>query len=84
MLLDRADEVIEYVGQLHRITVAQLHGVIGSILTPTSAPVTGFGCRPVTDLDTRTAGPAYESRQGTKTRGVGHAYPQALWGIGWR
>ena len=51
----------------------------------TPAFVTGFGCRPIANLSTRTAGPAFESRQGTKSRASGHPTVQrALWGIGWR
>ncbi len=30
--------------------------------------VTGFGCRPYTELDAGATGPAFESRQGRKTR----------------
>lgn len=45
-----------------------------------SAPVTGFGCRPYTELDAGATGPAFESRQGRKTRGVGHPDQGALWG----
>ena len=45
---------------------------------PVSASVTGFGCRPGTDLTTRTEGPAFESRQGRKARGVGHLSQRAL------
>jgi hypothetical protein len=33
--------------------------------------VTGFGCRPITAIDTRTTGPAFESRQGRKARDWG-------------
>ena len=33
--------------------------------------VTGFGCRPITDLTTRTTGPAFESRQGRCYGGSG-------------
>ena len=36
-----------------------------------TAFVTGFGCRPITILDTRTTGPAFESRQGRKARDWG-------------
>ena len=48
----------------------------------TAGFVTGFGCRPITAIDTRTTGPAFESRQGRKTRAVGHPAQRALWGIG--
>jgi len=33
--------------------------------------VTGFGCRPINAIDTRTTGPAFESRQGRKARDWG-------------
>jgi hypothetical protein len=36
-----------------------------------SANVTGFGCRPINAIDTRTTGPAFESRQGRKARDWG-------------
>jgi hypothetical protein len=36
-----------------------------------AAGVTGFGCRPITAIDTRTTGPAFESRQGRKARDWG-------------
>jgi hypothetical protein len=36
-----------------------------------SGDVTGFGCRPITAIDTRTTGPAFESRQGRKARDWG-------------
>jgi hypothetical protein len=45
--------------------------------------VMGFGCRPTRTCQ-RAPGPASESRQRTKPRGVGHPADQrALWGIGW-
>jgi hypothetical protein len=48
-----------------------------------AAIVMGFGCRPTRTCQ-RAPGPASESRQGTKPRGVGHPADQrALWGIGW-
>jgi hypothetical protein len=48
-----------------------------------SGPVMGFGCRPTRTCQ-RALGPASESRQRTKPRGVGHPADQrALWGIGW-
>ena len=50
----------------------------------TVASVTGFGRRPPTHLTTRTTGPAFESRQGTKSRGVGHPSQRGLWGFRWR
>ena len=47
-------------------------------------PVTGFGCRPIANVSTRTTGPAFESRQGTKSRAFGHpTVQQALWGFRW-
>jgi len=48
-----------------------------------SGPVTGFGCRPYTELDAGATGPAFESRQGRKTRGVVHPDQRALWGYRW-
>ena len=39
-----------------------------SAFTFWSASVTGFGCRPYTDLDAVATGPAFESRQGRKAR----------------
>src|SRR5258706_15173298 len=49
----------------------------------TSGYVTGFGCRPYTELDAGATGPAFESHQGRKTRGVVHPDQRALWGYRW-